>query len=314
MRFVFVVYSRNITENMSRASHDQIVSKLAHPITVMAAGFKELSNNVTASIENSRQTPVGFLTSGSSPGRTLLPQLDQNNFKLKHWANTLYKKNRKEGAKAKLEADMEDDGDDCNDCNDADGDSKQKKSNERSKTESITASFMENEHGERVFEASGNAVCARAKKFFNLLWKERRAPQTFGDADIETVDEFIWIMENSFPFLRYCDNHWKSEQVFRSYYPGWRSDLEKKAKAKAAAQDVTIDVDADIVTEDNQPNDNGKRPQPDNNETKNPKRRRVDEPEPVKITNKRARVCSFISLATRIADNMCVGEPIVREF
>jgi hypothetical protein len=82
-------------------------------------------------------------------------------------------------------------------------------------------------------------------------------------------------MEDNHSFLRFCDNHWKSEQVFITYYPAWHDNNVKKPGE-------VIDVDAETDSKDEA--GPSKRPRSDHSESTPPS------PAPTQVTTKRARV------------------------
>jgi len=121
---------------------------------------------------------------------------------------------------------------------------------------------MEDENGNPVPQNQRNAVCERARKFFNLfLTSEKLIPPTSKRVDIRVMDEFISLMEENHFFLCLCDNHWKSEQVFRTYYPPWHKTNVKKPKELAEVIDVddvdTDDIDIDNIDADTDGEDHG---------------------------------------------------------
>ena len=167
----------------------------------------------------------------------------------------------------------------------------------------VTSCFMEDENGMAIPETQKSAARAKAKSFWVKLFNKGEAPTSYSKASIDIQDEYIALMENNFPWLRYCEAHWKSAQIWRINYSDWlitaekdKAKREKAEKEKAAAEGKVIDVDADDNSQDNQ-NVPSKRPQVDG-ETSDPKRPRIEEdkptpptrPAPTKITTKRARV------------------------
>lgn len=137
-------------------------------------------------------------------------------------------------------------------------------------------------------------------------------------------------METNFECLRYCDNHWKVDQLWIGYYPSWlKTALRKQAEeAKKAAEEAAkaaeagvIDVDADSsngnedddeIVEATSADKGNKRAPPDGSETNKSKRPRVDEPDkstpaPATVTTKRARVCAPNPLTMCLANDIQVN-------
>ena len=79
--------------------------------------------------------------------------------------------------------------------------------------------------------------------------KKGKAPPSGQKADLQIRDEFVFLMERNFPWLRFCENHWKSDQLWSNHYPNWHKrvmEAKEEAKAKASAEATkVIDVDSD---------------------------------------------------------------------
>ena len=92
-------------------------------------------------------------------------------------------------------------------------------------------------------------------------------------------------MKKVFPWLRYCENHWKASMIWQNCLALSNAIEEdariKAAEKKAAAEGEVIDVDADDdVGQDGQEKpSNSKRPRIDG-EASEPKRRRVQNDKP----------------------------------
>lgn len=273
---------------------------LSVQVYTIAAGLSELPANIAASLAN--KLPAASTTSGSISSKTksmveLLPQLDRLNFpKTKHWTPELYLHLKAAGVK-----DEEDDDIDLDDL--APG-SSANGGGSKIKT-SITSCYMEDENGEQQSKTSKDAARATARAFWVKLLNDKKAPKCFGEFDVDLKHEYILLMETIHPWLRLCENHWKTERIGHNHYSQWYSGAVKKqakeAAAKAAAEGKVIDVDADNNRSHDGQETNSKRPQPDDETINEPKRRRLDKAEPVPssepitITTRRARVRFFIS-------------------
>ena len=156
-----------------------------------------------------------------------------------------------------------------------------------------------------------------ASGFWQYLQDNDRAPKTFRKLNLETRLQWQTLMESNFECLRYCDAHWKVNQIWINYYPSWlRTARREKAKAEKTSGDSVIDVEAnsdedESNNEDNDNNDQGngtvsgrknKRGPPASDETNNSKRPRLKElgtpaprprPVPKPITTNRIRVSNY---------------------
>jgi len=264
---------------------------------MIATGIRNLPTNVAASLAIAQQSPSTPSTSSSSNSRLpipeLAPQLSRSEFPLVNfWLKETWYELKKQG-KVKDEDDDPDQG----------MSTKTPKPNDKAST---TSCYMEDENGEQQPESTKNAARAAARGFWIKLLNEKRAPQTFLGGDLALQNEYISLMEREYPWLRYCENHWKAKQIWHGHYTQWygpavKREAARKAKEaaeKAAAEGRVINVDAD---NDNSREKPSKRPRPDDETTDDPKRRRVEEakstpsarPPPTNVTIKRARVCSL---------------------
>ena len=274
---------------MYRVSTDNAIANLSREVAAMAAAVKDLSNNVAAALLNGKSSsfersgPVGP-SHNHEARRKLLPQLDRNDYKdVKQWDKTVYKQLRKSGEGAKLEG--------CEDNADLEPVTSKKHPRKPKGESPITSSFMELPTGKTATNDEQDAVRARARQFFNLfLTSGRPIPPSSKKVDVRVMDDFIAMMEENFFFLRLCSNHWKSEQVFQTYYPTWHDTYVKKPMAEQKAKKLlgekngeVIDVDADSGSEDQ--GGPSKRPRLDNGTPSPP-----PHPTPIQVTTKRARV------------------------
>jgi hypothetical protein len=176
------------------------LNNMNQQMTTIAAGIKDLPALLAASLA-SAQPAASSSTSDSKLRIVLLPQLERAKYPgIKNWFQDPYLKKRKKG-KAKLEED-----EDPADFDESEG------------KVSITSLYMEDENGEQLPEAEKVAARTKARSFWNELLKAKEAPPSLGVIGLDIKDRYIWIMENAFPWLRLCSNHWKSEQIWRNHY------------------------------------------------------------------------------------------------
>ncbi|KAF9642241.1 hypothetical protein BDM02DRAFT_3133221 [Thelephora ganbajun] len=171
---------------------------------------------------------------------------------------------------------------------------------EPKKKDPILSRFLEDKDGNPVSESQKKAIFATAAAFWQYLLDNNRAPKMFCKANIEIKLKWQMLMESNFKCLRYCDSHWKVDQIWINYYPPWlKTALRKieeekeKLRAKREAEDAVINVDGkDDKNEDEDDND-------EDNVEDVEERARVEEPEnstppphpaPTKITTNHARV------------------------
>jgi len=278
-------------------------------LVTIATGINNLPSSIAESLANVRTSPN--TTTESLPMdfkprvSKLLPQLDRKNFqKVVHWDQGLFNKLRR-----KAKATGEDEESDVDDAT-------PKMPSQSGVKVSTLSCYMEDENGVPISKSQKAAARAKAKGFWNKLWDRGTVPSSHGTVDIDTNEAFIALMEDAFPWLRYCENHWKSIQIWRNHYSQWLQNREEKA-AKEEADRATkaakkaekgkgpegeiIDVDANDSEGQDTQGKSSKRPREDG-ETNKPKRRRVEEdeptppprPKPTRITTERLRVRLFI--------------------
>ena len=87
---------------------------------------------------------------------------------------------------------------------------------------------MEDENGHPISKSQQDAARYRARLFWNELLKRGKAPPTGQKVDLQVRDEFVFVMEENFLWLRYCENHWKCDQLWANHYPHWLSTQKGK--------------------------------------------------------------------------------------
>lgn len=252
-----------MANNTSRDAYGRSVNDLTESVHSLANGFKELSGTIVSALE--KITPGQSQAAGgnSDPAFGLLkhfPALDPANFKdLKYWHRAPWSDIR--NGKADVDPDHP----------------------------TLTL-FFEDATGNLVPKTECQAVRDHAKKYFGQLWEAGRAPDTWSDASPNLQIGFVRHMEGEFEFLRYCDRHWKSEQVFMNYYPNWY-DNKKNPKIKKSRKRARPN-DEDKQDNNNDNNDN-------NGSSKRPRMEEVEAiPPPVQpvsttVTTTRKRVRSL---------------------
>jgi len=233
--------------------------------------ISDLPLNIVKALVDSKMLPSAFADSESlpdvKPNIMAPPQHDRKDFlKVKHWDQGLYNKLRKT---KKGEKDVDDES-------------------------ATTSCYMEDENGDSIPESTRSAARAKARGFWTELFKTNKDYLLYSKLDNETRDKYIALMENAYPWLRYCENNWKAGMIWQNHYKDWYSSAkknagEKAAKEKAAKEKVereNMATEGDVIDIDDDTNDDqdgqeppAKRPRVDG-ETSAPKRRRVEEDEP----------------------------------
>ena len=104
---------------------------------------------------------------------------------------------------------------------------------------SILSRFMEDENGIQIPEKTKRAVRKMAKGFFIDLLQANNAPAAWGNVPLSVRNKFINTLEKAYPFLWFCEDHWKANQVATNSYSQWyqnTTDRRDNAKAKKACQ------------------------------------------------------------------------------
>jgi hypothetical protein len=246
---------------------------------------------------------VPGLPPATFPGRVQLPQQpDREDFpKIVHWDRELYKRLRKLSKGAKGGKPEQEDSDDHGH---GDPELIQARAIKIHKElvatgTAITSCYMEDADGTQISVPQKHAARGRAKGFWNGLVQDRATPPaSLGKVDSETRDRFVALLEKEFPWLGYCESHWKAEQIWINHYGSWLKNLRKEGGVAVKAEANSDDED-EVGDEEKAP----KRPQ-EGGETSKSKRPRVDEkestppppprPAAAKITTARIRVRLFI--------------------
>jgi hypothetical protein len=170
---------------------------------------------------------------------------------------------------------------------------------ESSKGKTSTLScYMEDEYGQAIPESQRKAARHTAKLFWNGLLKRKtesgaplKLPSSGQKVDLDIREEFVFLMEDTYPWLRYCENHWKTDKLWSNHYPNWYKTVTGEV--------IDVDMDDDGAQEPpkrtlkrrvvhSDANDPQKRPRVEEDTSKPPVSRR-----PLVL---RTKVCSFHSI------------------
>jgi hypothetical protein len=85
----------------------------------------------------------------------------------------------------------------------------------------VTMKYVELEDGTVISGDRANEI----RKFARAIWvsvsKTGTQPSKWGQADIQTRQQYLSAMGSRFPELRFCDLDWKIEQIATDNYPSW---------------------------------------------------------------------------------------------
>jgi hypothetical protein len=200
---------------------------------------------------------------------------------------------------------------------------------EKEKEDSVLSCFLEDENGNVISESQRCAITSTAGSFWWWLLENDRAPKTFRCANFEVQNQWRTFMESSFECLRYCENHWKADQIWINYYSSWKnSSLTKLKNEQKQPRSQTKEQDDNVVinVEDNNReiqevemanrNQSNKRGPLDNGKTNGSKRRRVEgsemtlsgpHPKPTGTTTNCTRVSKPFLLDVFITNNIQIN-------
>lgn len=179
----------------------------------MTTGFEKFSKDIIASLEDAKLNGSGNRDSVFSYSKHL-PSLERTGFEaIPHWFRETWAKVRN-GGKSTVDTD-----------------------------DPILVLFCEDKNGGVVPKSELKAVHNTTKAYFEFLWTKKRAPACWGDAPLDLRIDFVHKMEEEFEWLRYCDRHWKAEQLFMNYYPQWYRTKTGPRKPKRKVQEADGEED-----------------------------------------------------------------------
>jgi len=187
--------------------YDAMVNTMNNRLSTIAAGIQNLPATIATSLENLQ------LSFDSKPIIKLPDQLDHRNFeKVNYWTSNMYQTRKKKG-KAKGEED-----------NDVDLDELEPGTSEKT-SDTSGSCYMEDENGKPIPESRRGAARTTARGFWIQLLEDGLAPTCLTNLNIYQQHKYIRFMEDNYPWLRYCEDHWKSLQIWRGHYitrtPEW---------------------------------------------------------------------------------------------
>jgi hypothetical protein len=104
---------------------------------------------------------------------------------------------------------------------------------------------MEDEDGYQIPEDMKSDARKLAKRFFWQLLRLGQAPAKWGDIGQDVSNELTHQLETEFPWLRFCEGHWKAKKVPTNSYSQWYPEALARLSEERASQGIeVIDVDA----------------------------------------------------------------------
>jgi len=104
----------------------------------------------------------------------------------------------------------------------------------------VTMQYVELEDGTVV----GGDRATEMRKFARAIWvsvsKAGPLPSKWGQADVQTRQQYLSAMGSRFPELRFCDLDWKIDQIATDNYPSWYSNWVSNRDAKNVKEDGDV--------------------------------------------------------------------------
>ena len=242
--YIYIAYD---TFRDARGEDSKKIDELTEQVHFLVTGYKEFCKTMLSTLENRASGPLGVFDPVYIYSKKL-PALNRADFgNIPFWPKAAWSEIRN-GSKA---ADNSDD--------------------------PVLTLFFEDADGNLVPKSEIQAVRNFTRAYFELLWTHKRAPSKWGEAPPDLQIDFIRRIEEEFEFLRYCERHWKAEQIFMNYYPNWYKNktspprTKKKSSKRARSDDTGDDLNEDGGDENEDDNPKGsKRPRVEETESNPP--------------------------------------------
>ena len=223
MRQTYVKTLTDTAAYKSRNTQDSLVQPIYEGMATLTAGMKRLSD-LAAGMERLsdevQECRTMLQSNASSTGSvpSLLPQLNKDNYRTKHWAREEHLEHRKNGRE--------------------------------SGKGPILSEFMEDGQGNPIPEPVRKDARLMARGYFDKLLRDHQQPETWGAMPLDNRHELFNLLETHFEWLRYCDGHWKVDKLCQNVYSPWHSNVQEQcAKAAEAATPAVDENDQDEVHE-----------------------------------------------------------------
>lgn len=85
-----------------------------------------------------------------------------------------------------------------------------------------SCTYMEDEHGKLLSIGTRTAVARDAKAFWQAKHNKGVHLKSLSKVDWDIRQEFREAMGTEHPWLRYCSDHWKTDQIWRDKFSKWK--------------------------------------------------------------------------------------------
>jgi hypothetical protein len=110
----------------------------------------------------------------------------------------------------------------------------------------IWVQYVKHADGKMVDGSMATEIRDQARKIWRGLWSQGLVPRTWGATTHEVENAFFHLMEEHFPVLQFCDNHWKAQAIATANYLQWYKYHKAKmevSEAEANRKHVKEDLD-----------------------------------------------------------------------
>jgi hypothetical protein len=109
----------------------------------------------------------------------------------------------------------------------------------------VWVQYIEHADSKMVDGGMVTEIRDHARRIWRGLWSRGLAPRTWGATTQEVQDAFVCSMEERFPVLQFCNNHWKAQAIATANYSQWYKYYKAKMEAKTEANRKHIKDDSD---------------------------------------------------------------------
>jgi hypothetical protein len=111
----------------------------------------------------------------------------------------------------------------------------------------ITMRFAELEDGTVVDGHVAGNIRRCARSAWVYLANTGEAPSKLRSASMSVIRSYHEEMYRRFPYLQYCDDDWKAEQIAMDNYPSWYNSWSKKTNAARASANIKDEQELPLV-------------------------------------------------------------------
>ncbi|KAG1887412.1 uncharacterized protein F5891DRAFT_1200078 [Suillus fuscotomentosus] len=115
--------------------------------------------------------------------------------------------------------------------------------------------FLEDTDGKLIVKAEVSNILKTLRNVWHMLLNNNCAPDTWGHAGTDVLDNVIDEMTRHHPVLALCSNGWKVQAIATEHYPSWASTHIKKRKKSSDAIAVSSGTKRKITKLSNTPSD-----------------------------------------------------------